>query len=105
MSIKSSSYFLFLTIVTPQPAFYPQNLKKKTSTTIPYNILVLATGAELVVPKISGIWQQGIYSLHNLEQAEAVKTELFHNGAQDVCIIGGGLIGTSMAESLIEPGS
>ena len=81
-----------------------QNLKDKTSSEIPYDILILATGSKIVVPKIPGIWQKGIYSLHSLEQAEAIKKELSQRKAQDVGIIGGGLIGTSMAESLIEPG-
>ncbi len=82
-----------------------ENLENGAVTEVPYDILILATGSELSVPKIPGIRQQGVYSLHNLEAAEAIKKELSQKNAQDVIIVGGGLIGISTAESLIETGA
>ncbi len=82
-----------------------QNLKTKIISEIPYDVLILATGTELSVPKIPGISQKGVYSLHSLEEAEAVKKEFSQRNAKDVCIIGGGLVGTSLAESLLEIGA
>ena len=81
-----------------------QHLKDQTLAHIPYDILILATGTEVVTPPIPGIAQPGIYSLRDLEQAEAIKKELALETTQDIGIIGGGLIGTSTAESLIQPG-
>lgn len=81
-----------------------QNLKTQAVSKIPYDTLILATGTEIVVPPIPGITQPGIYSLYNLEQAETIKKELSLKTAQDIAVIGGGLIGTSTAEALIEPG-
>ncbi|HUI92786.1 MAG TPA: FAD-dependent oxidoreductase [Chitinivibrionales bacterium] len=71
---------------------------------IPYDVLVLATGADSFLPRIPGIRQKGVYSLHRMEDAEAIKSECTVGSARDVCIIGGGLIGIETAESLIEAG-
>jgi NADPH-dependent 2,4-dienoyl-CoA reductase/sulfur reductase-like enzyme/rhodanese-related sulfurtransferase/anti-sigma regulatory factor (Ser/Thr protein kinase) len=82
-----------------------QNLIHNTQSELPYDVLILATGTAFFVPNIPGIWQKGIYSLHSLEEAEAIKKEFSQKNAQDVSIIGGGLIGTSIAESLVETGA
>ncbi len=82
-----------------------QNLIRQAISEVPYDILILATGSEFFMPKIPGIWQKGVYSLHSLEEAEALNKEFSQKSAQDVYIIGGGLIGTSTAESLIETGA
>jgi NADPH-dependent 2,4-dienoyl-CoA reductase/sulfur reductase-like enzyme/rhodanese-related sulfurtransferase/two-component sensor histidine kinase len=91
------------------------NRKKKTVTvkdlatretrSIPYDVLVLATGADSFLPPIPGIRQKGVYSLHRMEDAEAIKNECATKSARDVYIIGGGLIGIETAESLIEAGA
>jgi NADPH-dependent 2,4-dienoyl-CoA reductase/sulfur reductase-like enzyme/rhodanese-related sulfurtransferase/two-component sensor histidine kinase len=72
---------------------------------IPYDVLVLATGADSVKPPIPGIGLPGIFSLHRMEDAEAIKGECRAHNARDVLIIGGGLIGIETAESLIEAGA
>ncbi len=82
-----------------------QDLINKMTSDLPYDILVLATGTRPFIPDIPGIRQEGIYSLHSLEDAEAIRKEFAEKKAQDVYIIGGGLIGISTAESLIETGT
>jgi NADPH-dependent 2,4-dienoyl-CoA reductase/sulfur reductase-like enzyme/rhodanese-related sulfurtransferase/two-component sensor histidine kinase len=82
-----------------------QDLSNNNTTARHYDILILATGTEFLVPKIPGIRQIGVYSLHSLEEAEAIKRRFSRKNAQDVYIIGGGLIGTSTAESLVETGA
>jgi NADPH-dependent 2,4-dienoyl-CoA reductase/sulfur reductase-like enzyme/rhodanese-related sulfurtransferase len=72
---------------------------------VPYDVLVLATGAASSVPDIPGISGAGIYSLHRMEDAEAIKTECSNRNARDIYIIGGGLIGIETAESLIAAGA
>jgi len=72
---------------------------------IPYDYLVLATGTVPDVPDIPGVNQSGIFTLHTLEDAEGIKKTFSDKNARDVCIIGGGLIGISAAEALIETGA
>jgi len=81
------------------------DLLKETSSFLPYDVLVLAIGSESVIPPIPGIKQPHIYSLHSLEDAEEIKKAFAVEKAQDVYIIGGGLIGVSTAESLINTGA
>ncbi|MEJ5166067.1 MAG: FAD-dependent oxidoreductase, partial [Thermoanaerobaculia bacterium] len=81
------------------------NLKNNEEYFIPYDVLVLATGALSKVPDIDGIKSKKVYSLYNIEDAEKIKKELQEGGAKDVIIIGGGLVGVETSESLVESGA
>ena len=82
-----------------------QNLINKTIMQLSYDVLILATGGNPVVLNIAGINHEGVYTLHNVENARAIKAELAQKNARDVYIIGGGLIGVHTSESLIEAGA
>jgi NADPH-dependent 2,4-dienoyl-CoA reductase/sulfur reductase-like enzyme/rhodanese-related sulfurtransferase len=82
-----------------------QDLATQRTRDLPYDILILATGADSFLPPIPGIRLPGVYSLHRIEDAEAIKQEFTKKNARDVCIIGGGLIGVETAESLIQAGA
>ena len=73
-------------------------------TSIPYDVLVLATGASPSPPEIPGLDQSGVHSLYSLNDAERLRTSLSGPTAQDLVILGGGLIGVSTAESLAHAG-
>ena len=75
-----------------------------TKRTLPYDILVLATGAASVVPRIKGIDGGMVYSLYNIEDAEAIRRRFAEKPASDVYILGGGLVGVETAESLLMAG-
>lgn len=70
----------------------------------PYDRLVLATGAEPVVPPVPGVDLRGVLTLHGVEDAEAIKAGLAARQALDVVIVGGGLIGVEITEALVESG-
>ncbi len=71
---------------------------------LPYDVLVLATGAMSIVPDIKGIGASGVCSLYNIDDAETLKRRFAERPACDVCILGGGLIGIETAESLLIAG-
>lgn len=75
-----------------------------TSSELHYDFLVLATGAKPHLPDVPGIEGKGVYTLNSLENAETIKALISRREAQEVCIIGGGLVGISTAESLITTG-
>jgi NADPH-dependent 2,4-dienoyl-CoA reductase/sulfur reductase-like enzyme/rhodanese-related sulfurtransferase len=81
-----------------------KDLVNQTETDLPYDYLVLATGADPSLPDIEGLHQEGIYTLNSLEDAEVVKKAFSRKVAQDVFIIGAGLVGISIAKSLVETG-
>lgn len=70
---------------------------------LPYDKLVMATGASPVLPPIPGIDKKNVLTLHAVPSAEKLK-ELLSRGAKDAVIIGGGLIGVETAEALVSKG-
>jgi len=71
---------------------------------LPYDKLALATGAIPIVPKIPGVHLDHVFTLHGIEHAEGIKAQLAESRAKDVTIVGGGLIGVEMTESLVSAG-
>ena len=71
---------------------------------LPYDKLVLATGAESSVPPIPGIELGNIYHLKNIHDADAIKATLAEHKAINAVIVGGGLIGVEVAEAFSEMG-
>ncbi|MGD2200113.1 MAG: FAD-dependent oxidoreductase [Candidatus Bathyarchaeota archaeon] len=59
---------------------------------IPYDKLVLATGAIPMVPRMEGIDFEGVHRLYDPLDARDIREEL-ESGVEKVAIIGGGLIG------------
>ena len=66
--------------------------------TIHYDKLLIATGADPVIPKWPGTGLAGVYTLKTIPDTEAIKAYASEE-IQDVTIIGGGYIGLEMAES------
>jgi len=88
------------------------NIKDKTITVqnkvgqtenIPYDALVIASGADSFMPPIKGREKQGILSLRNIEDGEKIDTAI-KAGAQSAVIMGAGLIGLELAVGLMERG-
>ncbi|MGO9145602.1 MAG: FAD/NAD(P)-binding oxidoreductase [Desulfomonilia bacterium] len=81
-----------------------RDLKTYVEELVPYDKLVLATGAIPVIPRIPGVDKQGVFTLHGMHDAEGIKAKLAEGKAKDVVIIGGGLIGVEMTEALVACG-
>jgi len=69
-----------------------------------YDKLVLATGAKPVVPSIPGTDLDNVFTLQGVHDAEGIRATLAQNKAQDVVIVGGGLIGVEITEALAQRG-
>jgi len=67
---------------------------------LPYDYLVMATGASAFVPEMPGLDLPGVFSLRSLEDAIFIKDWLGAKTAKRVVIIGGGFIGLEMSEAL-----
>ncbi len=67
---------------------------------LPYDRLVIATGAESIKPAIQGLDLPGVYALRWMEDSFAVQKRLTENHAQSAVIVGGGYIGMEMTEAL-----
>lgn len=68
-----------------------------------YDRLLVATGADPIMPPWEGKHLDGIFPLKTIPDAEVIIEDL-NKDVQDVVIIGGGYIGLEMAENLISIG-
>jgi len=66
---------------------------------LPYDKLVLATGAESVIPPIKGVGLKNIFNLKDIHDADRIKAKLAEKRAINAVIVGGGLIGVEVAEA------
>jgi NADH oxidase (H2O2-forming) len=71
--------------------------------TIPYDSLIIATGASPFTPPIKGREKQGIHSLRTLEDGEKIDHAV-KKGAKTAIVMGAGLIGLETAIALHERG-
>jgi NADH oxidase (H2O2-forming) len=77
--------------------------KQGKTETIPYDSLIISTGASSFIPPIKGKEKQGILSLRTLDDGERIDREI-RKGAKTAVIMGAGLIGLETAVALHERG-
>ncbi len=69
-----------------------------------YDKLVLAPGAEPIVPPLPGVDLEGVFELHNIPELDALDAFIKANQVRRAVVIGGGFIGLEVAENLAETG-
>jgi NADH oxidase (H2O2-forming) len=74
-----------------------------TTETLPYDSLIIATGADPFMPPIKGKEKSGILVLRGIEDGERID-EAVKAGAKSAIIMGAGLIGLELGVALIERG-
>src|ERR1035441_8772620 len=67
-----------------------------------YDKLVMATGAEPVIPDIPNVTLENISTLHSLPDAERIKALVTEAKAREVVVVGGGLIGVEVLDALFD---
>ena len=67
---------------------------------VPYDRLVIATGAEPAPAEIDGLSLDGVFNVNTLESTLALKRYLESTEVRRAVIVGGGYIGLEMAEAL-----
>ncbi len=77
--------------------------KDATAETLPYDSLVIATGADSFMPPIKGKEKPGILSLRGIEDGEKIDAAV-KAGAKSAIIMGAGLIGLEVGVGLMERG-
>jgi len=69
-----------------------------------YHKLVIATGANPLLPPIKGINLQGVHVLKRVPDADEIRTLIDESVTKKAVIVGAGLIGVEMAEALAARG-
>ncbi len=83
------------------------DLKNKTVLTrdgknISYDSLLVATGSHSFVPPIKGSEKKGVFTLRNIKDAQNIIK--YAENADDIIIIGGGLLGIEVGYALLKSG-
>jgi len=76
-----------------------RNLSDQTEKTLPYDRLVIATGALPLLPAVPGVDTPGVSYFHSMEDAITLRRELEQGRIGKVAIIGGGFIGLELCEA------
>jgi NADPH-dependent 2,4-dienoyl-CoA reductase/sulfur reductase-like enzyme/rhodanese-related sulfurtransferase len=71
----------------------------------PYDDMVLAPGAEPVVPPIDGVHDaDGVYTLRSVDDAVSIRERVESTSVEHALVVGAGYIGLEMAENFHEAG-
>ena len=70
----------------------------------PYDKLILATGAEPIVPPITGTDAANVFTLRNLEDTDRIKEAVSAGPLRRAVVVGAGFIGLEVVEQLLELG-
>jgi NADPH-dependent 2,4-dienoyl-CoA reductase/sulfur reductase-like enzyme/rhodanese-related sulfurtransferase len=81
-----------------------RNLGQGRESWLSYDKLVLATGANAIIPPLPGTGLENVFTLQGVHDAEGIRALLAQEKARDVVIVGGGLIGVEVTEALVQRG-
>ncbi|UCD28024.1 MAG: FAD-dependent oxidoreductase [Planctomycetota bacterium] len=81
-----------------------RNCITNEESSLEYDKLMLATGSIPVTPAIPGANLDNIFTMHGLPSAEGIRMALAQGKARDVVIVGGGLLGVEITETIVEQG-
>jgi len=71
---------------------------------MPYDRLLITTGASPVIPRVEGINANGVFTLHTIPDADNILHYIAERRVKSAFIIGGGYIGVETAENLLRRG-
>lgn len=80
-----------------------RSLLDQQQNTMPYDYLVLATGANPVIPNLPGKDLPNVFTLHHPNDAKTLRELVRSKKIQHLTIIGGGMIGMEAADALLSP--
>ena len=70
--------------------------------TQPYDQLLIGTGASAIIPPLDGIDLPGVFTIHDMDEADAINNFIKEHDPSQAAIVGGGYVGIEMAEALLE---
>lgn len=89
-----------LSINRAEKSVLVRNLKTQEEESLPYDYLVLATGAKPIIPPLPGVELGQVFTMQSPYDAEALKQAIQAKKLKHVTIIGAGLIGVEVADAL-----
>lgn len=75
-----------------------------TGEVVPYDKLIIATGAVPFVPNVAGTKLPGVYTMRTPDDAIGLRAYIDENHCRSAVVVGGGFIGLEIAENLLAKG-
>lgn len=69
-----------------------------------YDHLLIGTGATAIKPPFDGLDLDGVFTIHDMDEADAIEKYVTKESPDSAAIVGGGYVGIEMAEALSERG-
>lgn len=79
-------------------------IRLSNNTTMPYDMMVMATGSDAFMPDIPGVNRDGVFKLKNLTDAIRIKTFLTAKKCTKAVVVGAGCIAMEISEALTQRG-
>ncbi|WP_455449479.1 FAD-dependent oxidoreductase [Natrinema thermotolerans] len=70
-----------------------------------YDDLLVSTGASAIEPPFDGLDLEGVFTIHDMDEADAIEDYVTEEGPETAAIVGGGYVGIEMAEALSARGA
>jgi NADPH-dependent 2,4-dienoyl-CoA reductase/sulfur reductase-like enzyme len=70
-----------------------------------YDHLLIATGATAIEPPFDGLGLDGVFTIHDMDEAAAIDAYVGEHSPDSAAIVGGGYVGVEMAEALSARGA
>lgn len=67
-----------------------------------YDHLLIGTGATAIKPPFDGLDLDGVFTIHDMDEADAIEEYVSERSPDSAAIVGGGYVGIEMAEALSE---
>ena len=80
-----------------------KELKLASGDKVSYDKLLLATGGYPFKPPIKGADKKGVFTLRSMRDAQAIR-EMIKDGGRHVVVIGGGVLGLEVGNSILKTG-
>jgi NADPH-dependent 2,4-dienoyl-CoA reductase/sulfur reductase-like enzyme/rhodanese-related sulfurtransferase len=93
-----------LSITTDKREILIRDINSGRSYTEPYDTIILAPGAEPVMPPIPGVDLDGVFHLRDIPDSDKIKRIIGLKKTTSAVVVGGGFIGLEMAENLVVRG-
>ncbi|WP_254863007.1 FAD-dependent oxidoreductase [Halovivax gelatinilyticus] len=65
-----------------------------------YGDLLIGTGASAIEPPFDGLDLEGVFTIHDMDEADAIERYVTERDPETAAVVGGGYVGVEMAEAL-----
>lgn len=89
-------------IVPDQGRLQVQNLIGPSQREVPFDRLIVSTGARPSLPAVDGLHLPGVFTLRTIQDSLTIRQYFMQEQPREAVIIGGGYIGLEMVENLLE---